>query len=147
MIDCESCSKRHRDIEAVEKCLLRAEKRAEREELRKADKERRQKNLEAMPVEELVRQYMLKGHTYDYKKGTYGPFQWDRIVTKLNKDYPIREEGPYTLWEVVEIDSIQLLGKWGFMVLNDIVEARLEKHMLGDYVTRQPLEAPLRRPA
>ena len=138
MIECPHCEKRHRDEEAVEKCKARKERREAREQAKKDDAKRRWKNLEDLPVEDLIAEEMRKGQSFDYRTGLYGPMHWERIVASLNRDYPPPPHGKWTIWDVVRIDSIQLMRTWG-MPLEKITELRLEKHMLGDFVTDHPL--------
>jgi hypothetical protein len=130
MIPCPTCEKSHRDEEGVEKCKTRAERRAEREALRKADLERRASNRKALPEEKFIRKSVTEGK------------QWERIVSSLNKDYPIREQGKWTLYEVMMEDSKSLLGTWP-TDLETITLLRLERLVTGDYLSRNPLSLPM----
>lgn len=123
MTKCPHCKHSHRTEEQIEKCKARAEKRVAREEARKADERRREKNRKKMPEERFITDAMGRG------------LQWDRIVSTLNKDYPIPEEGKWTLWRMVEVDSVNLLKTWN-RESDAIVELRLQKHYVGDYLSR-----------
>lgn len=129
-VPCRHCSRSHRDEEGIEKCKLRAERREAREAAKKKDTERRAKNLKKLSVEKYVALKMREG------------LYWDRIVAGLNKDYPIREQGKWTLWEVIAIDSVNLLKTWP-TDLETITALRLERHVLGDYVSKHPLALPV----
>lgn len=133
MIDCETCGKRHRDEELVAKCKLRAEKRAEREAARQADIERRFKNRKDLPIHKFIARGMAEGRPWE------GP---NSILSGLKKDYPPPWGGlikgrEWTIWDMIEVDSRNLVKSWG-MDFDSIVEARMERHMLGAYVTTQP---------
>jgi hypothetical protein len=125
MIPCPTCSRTHRDEEAIEKCKVRAERRAEREAAKKADVERRLKNRKALPEEKFIQRSVREG------------LFWDRIVSGLNKDYPVREQGKWTLWDVVEQDSKSL--NWSGFDLEQTTLLRLEKHMTGAFISAHPL--------
>jgi reverse gyrase len=127
---CPTCEKSHRDEEAIAKCKVRAERRAEREAAKKVDVERRLKNRKDLPETAFIRQSVTEAK------------QWERIVSGLNKDYPIREQGKWTLYEVVEEDSKNLLGTWP-TDLETITLLRLERLVTGDYLSRNPLSLPL----
>lgn len=130
MIPCPTCERTHKNVEGVEKCALRAERREAREAAKKADTERRAKNLKQLSVEGYVALKMREG------------LMWERIVSGLNKDYPIREEGKWTLWEVIAIDSVNLLKTWPTDI-ETITALRLERHVTGDYLSKHPLSLPV----
>lgn len=118
----KACGKGHRTPEAYEKCEARAEKRAARLEAKKADAERRWKNAEKLPVNELIRQ--------EVRNST----QWERIVARLNRDYPPKpDETKWNIWDVVYIDSGNLIEMWQ-QDQETITLLRLQKHVLGDFV-------------
>ena len=90
--------------------------------------ERRLANQKKLPVEKFVMQCVRE------------TLAWDRIVARLNKDYPVREQGKYTLYEVVEIDSRNL--SWP-CDLETTTLLRLERVMTGDFITKHPLALPV----
>jgi hypothetical protein len=90
--------------------------------------ERRLANQKKLPVEDFVLKCVRETLT------------WDSIVARLNRDYPVREEGKYTLYEVVEIDSRNL--NWP-TDLETITLLRLERIVTGDYLSRHPLSLPM----
>ena len=128
MIPCPHCKKSHREMDAVEKCKVRAERRAVREEAKKADVERRLKNRKALPEEAFVH------------KSVTECLHWDKILSGLKKNYPAREQGPWTLYEVVEIDSKRL--NWP-TDLTTITLLRLERLVTGDFISKHPLALPV----
>lgn len=130
MIDCDTCKRKHRDIEAVEKCQLRAEKRAERAALKKADVERRLANRKKKPESDFIVEQANKGMVFE------------RIVTALNRDYPQRESGPWTLFDVIYIDSAKLKGTWP-TDQETIALLRLERIHTGDFISKHPLALPM----
>jgi hypothetical protein len=128
VIQCRHCLRSHRDQEKVDACGVRKEKRLAREAARQADVERRLANQKKLPVEKFVLKCVRETLT------------WDSIVARLNRDYPVREEGKYTLYEVVEIDSRNL--NWP-TDLETITLLRLERIVTGDYLSRHPLSLPM----
>ncbi len=130
MIPCEFCERTHNTPELVEKCKLRKERREERQKVKAADVERRAANQKALSPAKFIQQ--------EVRKGT----RWESIVSRLNKDYPIRKQGKWTLWDVVEQDSKKLLDTWP-TDLETITALRIERLMTGDYMTRHPLTLPV----
>jgi hypothetical protein len=128
MIPCPHCEKSHREPEALEKCKVRKERRVAREAAQKADVERRLKNRKALPEEKFI------------VKSVHECLPWDRIVAGLNKNYPTREQGKWSLYEVVEVDS-KLLN-WP-TDLETITLLRLERIVTGDFLSRNPLTLPI----
>jgi hypothetical protein len=137
-IPCTHCERSHRDQEKVDACGVRKEKRLAREAARQKDVERRLANQKKLPVDKFVRQEVAKG-SIDKKYKPAGP-KWDTIVAALNKNYPVREEGKYTLYDVVEIDSRYL--NWP-TDLETTTLLRLERVMTGDFMTKHPLALPV----
>ena len=121
MIDCPSCSRKHRNREQVESCQARAARRAELEALREADRQERAANEAALPATDFIQQQANQGIAFD------------RIVTALNRDYPRREQGKWTLWEVVREDTRKLLPTWR-MELDRATEMRLQRMHAGDWM-------------
>ena len=126
LIACPTCKKSHRDEEAIEKCKVRAERKRKREADAKAEVKRRMSNRKDLPEEAFLRREVSKGT------------QWDFIVSRLNKDYPIRDEGKWTLYEVVEADSKAL--NWPGFTLEQTTLLRLERHMTGAFISAHPLQ-------
>ena len=127
-IPCAYCERSHREQEKVDACGVRKEKRLAREAAKQADVERRLANQKKLPVEKFVMQCVRE------------TLAWDRIVARLNKDYPVREQGKYTLYEVVEIDSRNL--NWP-CDLETTTLLRLERVVTGDFLSRHPLALPV----
>jgi hypothetical protein len=128
LIPCRHCLKSHRDQDKVDACGVRKEKRLAREAAKKADVERRLSNAKKLPVDKFVIKCVRE------------TLAWDSIVARLNRDYPVREEGKYTLYEVVEIDSKNL--NWP-CDLETTTLLRLERVMTGDFITKHPLALPV----
>lgn len=126
MIPCPTCTRSHRDPEQVEKCAERAQRRAELQAQREADTARRLANQKALPEPEFIALCIREGRP------------WDRIVSGLNKDYPVREQGKWTLYDVVREDTKKLIPTWR-MELDRATLMRLGKIFTGDYIgVRQP---------
>lgn len=129
-IPCPHCKKSHRAAgweEAVERCKLRAEKRAAREAEKKADLERREANLAAEPPEQFVQRLVFEG------------VRWDSVRKQVEDTYPPPAEGErWTFYHVFELDSRKL--NWPGFTLEQITMLRLEKYMTGAFITANPLQ-------
>lgn len=128
MIQCETCGKRHKTEALVEKCKAKAERAAALHAKREAERERREKNLERESPHELVgRMRRYEGQPYE------------KIVAALKKDYP----PPYNTWGVYEVVvEYATMLNWP-TTLTMRVNALLEKHYLGEYLTYHPLVGPM----
>lgn len=126
LVEHKTCGKFHRDGETLGKCETRLKRRALREAAKQADVERREKNEKNMPAEKLIHRKAAEGLLYD------------RIISLLNKDYPVREKGKWTLIEVVDV--IASKARWPGFTPEQVTELLLERYALGAFVTAHPLQ-------
>lgn len=129
-IPCPNCGKKHRAAgfeEASAKCLERAEKRAAREHAKDVDLARRETNWQREKPWEMVWRLRREG------------IVWANLMKPLNDNYEPPEPGrKWTLYDVVKMDSIRLVEAWG-QDLEAITIVRLEKIMVGDFISLHPL--------
>ena len=125
MIEHATCGRSHKDAEQVEKCEQRAVARVEREAKKAADIKRRDANARRMGETDFIQQQANQG------------IHFDKIVAALNRDYPLREQGKWTLWEVVREDTKKLLSTWQ-LDLDRATEMRLQKIFTGEWIGHYP---------
>lgn len=119
MIQCEACSKKHRDEAQVEKCRARAERSAAAAAKKEAERLRREAVLRDTPVRDLIQQMKrVEGKAYE------------KITAELKKNYP----PPFNTWGVYEVvEEYAKMLNWP-MSLRRRVDALLNRHFLGEYV-------------
>lgn len=125
MIECPTCKRTHQDQAKVDECKARAERRAEREAAREADRRKREANERRLPATDFIQQQANRG------------VHFEKIVAALNRDYPVRPQGKWTLWEVVREDTKKLLPTWQ-MELDRATEMRLQKIFTGEWIGHYP---------